>query len=742
MSAPGRSRAPRGAARTRARGRLTIAHSGDAQAHGPADSAGLRRDTEHGQPALSRAAGRARGGGRQPQAPGPGDVAAAEHARVPAAQGRSGRGAARDRRARAQPRSHRRRADRRPATRHRRDATRLDGTADRRRCCRSSISIRPPCAVRERRAGMTVDPNGNELLGYAGILMGGERDELRPIAYRQPVPGLRPQALQGGSPRPGPAAIALLGGMGDGAGAGHVAGVSLPADPAHRAARARRRRARRRDICRRAAGSRGGDELGRLGRAFDAMAGRTIARRHRRAQARRRGAAGVGGKLPRDLRRRRGRDLRHRHRNRRDRRCQSRGPAPRSATAARSSGKLDLGALGSGVHPYTQKGAMGLFARAVSGEQLRVEWHGKNKDGTLRWQEVFGKRVTIGGEDRILALARDITDRKIAEEALRASEEQYRSMFNASIDGLALWNAAGEMVDTNPALWRMYGYSDGEFSTLHAGSWTGPSYRPDVPAGGCRRRIAAFGSDGAAQDGSAAGARRARHPDAVPGKAARADDRPRHHREEALRGGARAPARIARTSARSSPRSARCWPVSRTSSTTRCPSSSRGRCCWRSRATRRPRSAALKIRTAAERCARIVRTFLAMARQQQPERGPVAINEVVSAALDIASYAIRTSSIEVDARSRRRHSAHPGRCRPAPPGAAQPDHQCAAVAAGPARDAPDTRARAASTPRADMVRIEVADNGPGIPASSARARLRALLHDQAHRRRAPVSAWR
>ena len=35
-------------------------------------------------------------------------------------------------------------------------------------------------AVRERRAGMTVDPNGNELLGYAGILMGGERDELRP----------------------------------------------------------------------------------------------------------------------------------------------------------------------------------------------------------------------------------------------------------------------------------------------------------------------------------------------------------------------------------------------------------------------------------------------------------------------------------------------------------------------------------------------------------------------------------
>jgi CheY-like chemotaxis protein len=58
-------------------------------------------------------------------------------------------------------------------------------------------------------------------------------------------------------------------------------------------------------------------------------------------------------------------------------------------------------------------------------------------------------------------------------------------------------------------------------------------------------------------------------------------------------------------------------------------------------------AAALKIRTAAERCARIVRTFLAMARQQQPQRVPVAINDVITAALDIGAYALRTSSIEV-----------------------------------------------------------------------------------------------
>ncbi len=58
-------------------------------------------------------------------------------------------------------------------------------------------------------------------------------------------------------------------------------------------------------------------------------------------------------------------------------------------------------------------------------------------------------------------------------------------------------------------------------------------------------------------------------------------------------------------------------------------------------------AAAAKIRSAAERCARIVRTFLAMARQQPPQRGPVAIPDVVSAALDIANYALRSTGIEV-----------------------------------------------------------------------------------------------
>jgi PAS domain S-box-containing protein len=52
-----------------------------------------------------------------------------------------------------------------------------------------------------------------------------------------------------------------------------------------------------------------------------------------------------------------------------------------------------------------------------------------------------------------------------------------------------------------------------------------------------------------------------------------------------------------------------------------------------------------KIRQAAERGARIVKTFLAIARQQPPERKPVALNTVLEAAIELMNYGLRTADI-------------------------------------------------------------------------------------------------
>jgi two-component system NtrC family sensor kinase len=59
------------------------------------------------------------------------------------------------------------------------------------------------------------------------------------------------------------------------------------------------------------------------------------------------------------------------------------------------------------------------------------------------------------------------------------------------------------------------------------------------------------------------------------------------------------------------------------------------------------RGDAQRIREAAERCGRIVRTFLNMARQKAPERRQVALNDLVRAAVDMLGYTLRSHGIDV-----------------------------------------------------------------------------------------------
>ena len=107
--------------------------------------------------------------------------------------------------------------------------------------------------------------------------------------------------------------------------------------------------------------------------------------------------------------------------------------------------------LSSGVPPHTLADALRHMQAAKLGPSEPFEWHRRNKDGSLHWDEVRLKTVLIDGRPHLLAFARDITAQKKALEELRMREEQYRAIFEGSQDGLFVLNEHLHMLDANPA---------------------------------------------------------------------------------------------------------------------------------------------------------------------------------------------------------------------------------------------------------------------------------------------------
>jgi PAS domain S-box-containing protein len=128
------------------------------------------------------------------------------------------------------------------------------------------------------------------------------------------------------------------------------------------------------------------------------------------------------------------------------------------------------------------------------------------------------------------------------------------------------------------------------------------------------------------------------------------------------------------------------------------------------------RERAIKIRTAADRCARIVRTFLAMARSKPRQRALVQLNATIEEALEIVAYGLRTADVEVV------RALAPD--LPAVWADGDQLHQVFANLFVNAQQAlqgvpPPRRLTVRSGFDADTVWVEVADNGPGVPADLA-----------------------
>ncbi len=95
-------------------------------------------------------------------------------------------------------------------------------------------------------------------------------------------------------------------------------------------------------------------------------------------------------------------------------------------------------------------------------ESLKYDFSCLTKTGRKIRVEVLGSRTMFYGAPAVIGTLEDITERKLAEELLRRSEERYRTLFEESIDAIYVTTPAGKFVDINGAGIKLFGFESKE----------------------------------------------------------------------------------------------------------------------------------------------------------------------------------------------------------------------------------------------------------------------------------------
>ncbi|MGH9492998.1 MAG: PAS domain-containing sensor histidine kinase, partial [Terriglobales bacterium] len=91
------------------------------------------------------------------------------------------------------------------------------------------------------------------------------------------------------------------------------------------------------------------------------------------------------------------------------------------------------------------------------------------KDGMERWMDTTGASIQFNGRFAVLSTGFDITERKWAEEALRASEEKFATAFRSAPDSMTISTLReGRYVEANDRFLQLYGYTRAELMGRNA----------------------------------------------------------------------------------------------------------------------------------------------------------------------------------------------------------------------------------------------------------------------------------
>lgn len=113
------------------------------------------------------------------------------------------------------------------------------------------------------------------------------------------------------------------------------------------------------------------------------------------------------------------------------------------------------------------KGHAKLREGFMKGSHMRMmgagrDLHGLRSDGSLVPVEVALAPLRLGGEDAVLAVVADITDRKRAPRSVHDSENRYRAILDNAAEAFVSMDARGAVVHWSCAAEHMFGYAAAE----------------------------------------------------------------------------------------------------------------------------------------------------------------------------------------------------------------------------------------------------------------------------------------
>jgi len=111
--------------------------------------------------------------------------------------------------------------------------------------------------------------------------------------------------------------------------------------------------------------------------------------------------------------------------------------------------------------------------------QPEMEVQIKAKSGEIRYLEIDKGSTPVHEKGKLIGVligARDITERKRAEETLHDSQEQYRGIFDSATESFLIFDFNGNIVEANPQACKMYGYPHEELIKFSGKDIVSPDY--------------------------------------------------------------------------------------------------------------------------------------------------------------------------------------------------------------------------------------------------------------------------